>query len=88
MEIANITLSLNSNEASGPNSIPYRIPFLLKNEVSKKLADLFYLSFIDGVIDTSVLKTLKVFFVFNKDSKLDYYNYLPISLFSNIEKIL
>ena len=36
----------------------------------------------------SVLKTAKVVLVFKKDSKLDYSNYCPISLFSNIEKIL
>ena len=29
-EIVNIISSLNSNKASGPNSIPYRILFLLK----------------------------------------------------------
>ena len=40
-EIANIISSLNSNKASGPNSIPYRILFLLKNEILKQLADLF-----------------------------------------------
>ena len=34
-EIANIISSLNSNKASGPNSIPYRILLLLKNEISK-----------------------------------------------------
>ena len=39
-EIANIISSLNSNNASGPNSIPNRILFLLKNEISKQLADL------------------------------------------------
>ena len=42
-EIANIISSLNSNKASGPNSIPYRVLFLLKNEISKQLADLFNL---------------------------------------------
>ena len=47
-EIANIS-SLNSNKASGPNSIPYRILFLLKNEILKQLADLFNLSFTTGV---------------------------------------
>ena len=36
----------------------------------------------------SVLKTAKVVPVFKKDSKLDYSNYCPISLLSNIEKIL
>ena len=36
----------------------------------------------------SLLKTAKVVPVFKKDSKLDYSNYYPISLLSNIEKIL
>ena len=36
----------------------------------------------------SVLKTAKVVPVFKKDSKLDYSNYCPISLLSNVEKIL
>ena len=86
-EIANFMSSLNSNKASGPNSIPYRILFLLKNEISKQLADLFNLSFMTGVFP-SVLKTAKVVCVFKKDSKLDYSNYRPISLLSNVEKIL
>ena len=36
----------------------------------------------------SVFKTAKVVPVFKKDSKLDYTNYCPITLLSNIEKIL
>ena len=43
-------------------------------------------SFMTGVFP-SVLKTAKVVPVFKKDSKLDYSNYYPISLLSNIEKI-
>ena len=35
-EIVSIISSLNSNKASGPNSILYRILFLLKNEISKQ----------------------------------------------------
>ena len=64
-EIANIISSLNSNKASGPNSIPYRILFLLKNEVSNQLADLFNLSFMTGAF-ASVLKTAKVFLFLRK----------------------
>ena len=86
-EIANIISSLNSNKTSGPNSIPYRVLFLLKNEISKQLGDLFNLSFMTGVFP-SVLKTAKVVPVFKKDSELNYSNYRPISLLSNIEKIL
>ena len=36
----------------------------------------------------SVLKTAKVVPVFKKDSKLNYSNYRPMSLLSNIKKIL
>ena len=63
-EIANIISSLNSNNSSGSNSIPYRT-FFKKMKISKPLADLFKM----------VLKSAKVVSVFNKDSKLDYSNY-------------
>ena len=53
----------------------------------KQLADLFNLSFMTDV-SPSVLKTAKLVPVFKKDSKLHYVNYHPISLLSNIEKIL
>ena len=86
-EIANIISSLNYNKASGLNSIPYRILFLLKNEISKQLADFFKLSFMTSVFP-SILKTAKVVPVFKKDSKLNYSSYCPIPLLSNIEKIL
>ena len=85
-EIGNIIYSLNSNKTSGPNSIPYRILFLLKNDISIKLGDLFNLSFVNGIFPL-VLKTAKVVPVFKKYSKLDYSNYCPVSLLSNIEKI-
>ena len=62
-EIANIISSLNSNKASGPNNIPYRVLFLLKNEILKQLTDLFKHCFTTGVFP-SVLKTAKVVPVF------------------------
>ena len=61
--------------------------FLLKNEISKQLADMFNLSFLTGILP-SVIKIEKIVLVFKKDSKLDYRNYRPISFLSNIEKIL
>ena len=82
-EIANTISSLNSNKTYDLKSIL----FLLKNEISTQLADLFNLSFMTGVFP-SVIKTAKVVPVFKKDSKLDYSNYRSISLLSNIEKIL
>ena len=86
-KIATIISSLNSNKASGPNSIPYRILSLPKNEISKQLVDLFNLSFMTGVFPL-VLKAAKVVPVFKKDSKLDYSNHHPTLLLSNVEKIL
>ena len=64
-EIANIVSSLNSNNAYGPNSIPYTVLVLLKSEISKQLTDLFSLSFMTGVFP-SVLKTAKAVPVFTK----------------------
>ena len=84
-EIANTISFLNSNKASGPNSVPYRMLLLLKNEISKQLADLFNLSFMDGAFP-SVFKIAKLVPVFKKYSKLDCSNYRPISLLSNKEK--
>ena len=55
-EIANIISSLNSSKASGPNNIPYRILFLLKNDISKQLADLLNLSFMSGVFSVCTQK--------------------------------
>ena len=66
-EIANIMSSLKSSKASGPNIIPYRILFLLKNEISKNLADLLNLSFTAGVF-SSVFKTAKLVPFLKKDS--------------------
>ena len=60
---------------------------LLKQDISIQLADLFNLSFSSGSFP-SILKTAKVVPVFKKGSKLDCRNYRPISLLSNVEKIL
>ena len=51
------------------------------------MPDLFNFSFMASVF-SSLLKTSKLSPVFKKDSKLDYSNYRPISLLSNIEKKL
>ena len=86
-EIADIIYSLNSNKASGPNSIAYRILFFLKNEISMQLVDLFNSSFVTCIFP-SVLKTANVLPVFKNNSKLDSSNHHPVSLLLNIEKIV
>ena len=86
-EIANIISTLNMNKSGGPSSIPYLTLNLLKNDISKQLADLFNLSFPSGVFP-SLLKIAKLVPVYKKDSKLGYHNHHPIFLLSHTEKIL
>ena len=86
-EIEDVISSLDSNKSVGPNSIPTKILKLLKDDISSQLSETFNISFSSGFFP-SVLKTAKVIPVHKKDTKLDFSNYRPISLLSNIEKIL
>ena len=75
---------ISSLYSVGPNSIPIKIILkLLKNDISSQLADIFNISFSTGVFPT-ILKVAKVVPVYKKGSKLDFSNYRPISLLSNI----
>ena len=59
----------------------------MKNAISYQLAVLFYLSFTSGSFPT-ILKTSKVTPTYKKDSKLNCSDYRPISLLSNIDRVL
>ena len=86
-EVKNLLLSLNPKKASGPNSIPTDILHLLAHDICKTLAVIFNLSFSSGVYP-DLLKLANAIPIFKKDSKLTVSNYRPISLLSNINKIL
>ena len=60
---------------------------LFKNDISTQLSGIFNVSFSTGVFP-SILKIAKVIPIHEKQSKLDYSNYRPISLLSNLEKML
>ena len=85
--IISVICALDSQKASGPNSIPIKMLKLIKNDISDQLAVLFKLSFSCGSFST-ILKTSKVTPIYKKDSKLKCSNYRPISLLSNINTIL
>ena len=87
IEVENVILSLNPSKVIGPDSIPTKILKLLTNDVSSQLTELFNLSFSGGAFSL-ILKTSKTIPVFKKDSKLKCSNYRPISLLSDIEKVL
>ena len=80
-------LSLNSSKTVGPNSIPSKILKLLINDASSQLTEVFNLSFSRSVF-LLILKTSKVIPLCKKDSKLKCSNYRPISLLSNIDKVI
>ena len=69
--------SLDISKATGPYSIPTKVLKLLKNDIS----------FTRGSYPT-LLKTAKVISIHEKQSKLDYINYRPIFLLSNLDKTL
>ena len=83
-EIGNIISSLNSDKASGPNSIPYRnIVSSEKWNFEAIIQPLFY-----DWLFSFCTQNCKSSYCFQERLKLDYTNYRPISLLSNIEKIL
>ena len=69
-EIKNIILSLDPLRSIGPNSIPTKILKLLSNDISTQFAELFNLSFSEGVFP-SIRKTCKVVPIYKKDSQLN-----------------
>jgi hypothetical protein len=86
-EIKSIISSLNPNKSSGPNSIPTFILQLLAEEISSPLAKISNLSFTTGK-HPDILKISKTIPIFKKGSRLLVSNYRPISLLSNLNKIL
>ena len=64
-EIKNIILSLDPLKSIGPNNIPTTILKLLSNDISTQFAELFNLSFSEGLFP-SMLKICKVIPVYKK----------------------
>ena len=86
-EISTLIQKLNKNKASGPNSIPTQLLQILNEKISYVFSKLFNLSFSTGTFPT-ILKLSSVIPIHKKDSKLNCNNYRPISLISNISKLL
>ena len=86
-EISFIISSLDSRKLSGPKNVPVKILKLMKNDISQQLSDIFNMTLWTRKF-SSVLKIAKVTSIHKKQSKVDYTNYRPTFLLSNIEKII
>ena len=86
-EIKSIIKELKANKTTGPNSIPTKILKNNKNELSKPLCDLINLVFQSGAFP-DILKTAKIIPIYKKGDPLECDNYHPISLLSNIGKLI
>ena len=79
--------TLKTNKAVGLNSIPTKIFKTYSKSLSKPLSELINLSFTLGKFPT-ILKIAKVITIYKKGDKSEHDNYKPISLISNISKLL
>ena len=87
-EIIDTINSLSKNKALGPHSTPTDVLHLIKLIITDALSEIINLSFVNGIyIDNlKISKTIPTFK--EKGNRLDYNNYRPISLLSNINKII
>ena len=86
-EIIEITSKIKPKKSAGPGSIPTKILRLVTNDIPEHLSIIFNTPFATGIFPEK-LKVAKDFPVHKKDSKLECCNDRPISLLSNIDKIL
>ena len=86
-EIECLISALEMSKKSGPYSIPVNVLHLLKSDISIPLSKIFNLSMKTGT-HPDCLKLAMVVPIHKKGSKLEVGNYRPISLLSNINKLL
>ena len=86
-EICDIVKTLKNNKSTGLNSIPTKILKIIKKSISSPLSTLINNSFANGTF-RNICKIAKVVPVFKNESRLLCNNYKPISLFSNVGKII
>lgn len=86
-EIEDIIKSFDTSTSAGPNSIPNKIIKLISSSISTPVSNIANHSLSTGT-HPNILKITKVIPIHKKDSKLEVVNYRPISLLSNINKII
>ena len=86
-EVESLMKEMDTSKSVGPYSIPTNILKLSCSVLSKHLVKLINFSFSEGTFP-ELLKFTNVISVFKKGDNLDYNNHRPISLISNIGKLI
>ena len=86
-EVKPIIKQMKTNKAIGLNSIPTKILKMSQQIIAKPPAYLINLSFSTGVFP-DLLKIANIIPVLKKEDCQDYNIYCPISLFSNLSKLI
>ena len=86
-EVLSEIKNLKKDKFSGPSCTPAKILKLFQTPLSKQISLIANLSFSTGIFPTN-LKTANVIPIFKKDDHTSCNNYHPISLLSNISKII
>ena len=86
-EVISVINEMKINKLKGPNSIPTKILEISNQITCKPLTYLINLSFSNGIFP-DLLKTSNVIPIFKRGENQDYNNYQPISLISNLSKLM
>ena len=78
---------MKTNKWTGPNSIPTHILKISNQIICKPPTYLINLSFSNGIFP-DLLKTSNTIPIFKRRENQDYNNYQPISLISNLSKLM
>ena len=86
-EVRNLIKTFDTGKATGPCSIPPKILHMICENIASPISKIANLSFLTGV-HPERLKVAKVVPIFKSGSKMLTSNYRPISLLSNLNKII
>ena len=87
-EIIQVIMEFNVNKSNGPNTTPTEILHLIKGLIADSLSHVINLSSSEGVYLDRLEISKTVPFFKNKGNNMECESYRPISLLSNINKIV
>ena len=86
-EVNDLIFDLKASKSIGPSSLPTKIVKQLNDSIAPPSAELINKSFQSGIFP-DIFKTAKVIPIFKSEPRVLWNNYRPISLLSNIDKLI